>query len=77
MGFEIRTDEYRVIPGDEYSYRDYDSFEGSSLFTDDRSAGTQGFGGIGPVSAVDETRDVLSWTMLVLMPIVYDGVHAC
>ena len=61
MGFEIRTDEYRVIPGDEYSYRDYDSFEGSSLFTDDRSAGTQGFGGIGPVSAVDETRDVYSF----------------
>jgi iron complex outermembrane receptor protein len=61
MGSEIRTDEYRVMPGDEYSYRDYDSLEGNSLFIDDRSAGTQGFGGIGPVSAVDETRDVYSF----------------
>jgi len=61
MGSEIRTDEYRVIPGDEYSYRDYDSLEGNSLFMEDRSAGTQGFGGIGPVSAVDETRDVYSF----------------
>jgi iron complex outermembrane receptor protein len=61
MGSEIRTDEYRVVPGDEYSYRDYDSLEGTSLFIDDRSAGTQGFGGIGPVSAVNETRDVYSF----------------
>ena len=61
MGSEIRTDKYRVIPGDEYSYRDYDSFEGNSLFTDDRSAGIQGFGGIAPVSTVDETRDVYSF----------------
>lgn len=60
MGAEIRTDEYFVTPGDEYSYRDYDSEQGESLFVDDRSAGTQGFGGIGPVSMVDESRDVFS-----------------
>lgn len=60
MGAEIRTDEYRVTPGEEYSYRDYDTVEGNSLYADDRDAGTQGFGGIGLVSAVDESRDVFS-----------------
>ncbi|GAA0820670.1 TonB-dependent receptor [Colwellia sp. D2M02] len=61
MGAEIRTDTYKVTPGAEYSYRDYDTVNGVSLFPTDRSAGTQGFGGIGPVSAVDETRDVISF----------------
>ncbi|WOH39598.1 TonB-dependent receptor [Thalassotalea fonticola] len=61
MGAEIRTDEYRVTPGDEYSYRDYDTENGNSLFATDTSAGSQGFGGIGPVSEVDETRDVISF----------------
>jgi len=61
IGAEIRTDEYRVTPGEEYSYRDYDSVEGNSLYPDDRSAGTQGFGGIGPISEVDESRDVISF----------------
>lgn len=61
LGAEVRTDEYRVTPGEEYSYRDYDTENGDSLFATDRSAGTQGFGGIGPVSEVDETRDVISF----------------
>ena len=61
MGAEIRTDTYKVTPGAEYSYRDYDTVNGESLYPTDRSAGTQGFGGIGPVSAVDETRDVISF----------------
>jgi iron complex outermembrane receptor protein len=61
MGAEIRTDEYNVNPGEEYSYRDYDTENGVSLYATDRSAGTQGFGGIGPVSKVTETRDVLSF----------------
>lgn len=61
LGAEIRTDEYRVIPGEEYSYRDYDTLNGESLYASDRSAGTQGFGGIGPVSEVDESRDVISF----------------
>ena len=60
LGGEFRTDEYRVIPGDEYSYRDYDSVEGNRLFIDDRSPGTQGFGGISPISAVNESREVFS-----------------
>jgi len=61
MGAEIRTDEYRINPGEEYSYRDYDTVNGQSLFPTDRSAGTQGFGGIGPLSEVDESRDVVSF----------------
>lgn len=62
MGAEIRTDEFKVTAGDEYSYRDYDTDEfGNSLYPDDRSAGTQGFGGTAPMQAVDETRDVISF----------------
>ncbi len=62
MGAEIRTDEFKVTAGDEYSYRDYDTSEdGSSPYPDDRSAGTQGFGGTAPMQAVDETRDVISF----------------
>ena len=61
MGAEIRTDEYRVNAGDEYSYRDYDTVNGVSLYATDTGAGTQGFGGIGPVSEVDESRDVISF----------------
>lgn len=61
IGAEIRTDFYKVASGDEYSYRDYDTLLGESLFPTDRSAGTQGFGGIAPVSEVDETRNVVSF----------------
>lgn len=60
LGAEIRTDYYKVTPGDEYSYKDYDSFFGTDLLPTDRSAGTQGFGGIEPTSKVDETRHVIS-----------------
>lgn len=60
MGAELRTDEYKIIAGEEYSYRDYDTEDGVSLYPTDRNAGIQGFGGIGPQSAVDETRDVFS-----------------
>jgi iron complex outermembrane receptor protein len=61
VGAEICTDTYKVTPGAEYSYRDYDMVNGDSLFITDASAGTQGFGGIGPVSAIDESRDVISF----------------
>ncbi|MBA6225271.1 TonB-dependent receptor [Colwellia sp. MB02u-18] len=62
MGAEIRTDQFIVTAGDEYSYRDYDTDDkGNSLYADDRSAGTQGFGGTAPMQAVDETRDVISF----------------
>ncbi len=60
LGAEMRTDEYKIIAGEEYAYRDYDTEDGVSLYADDRSGGIQGFPGIGPQSAVDETRDVFS-----------------
>ncbi len=60
MGAELRTDEYKIIAGEEDAYRDYDTDNGVSLYALDRSAGIQGFPGIGPQSAVDETRDVFS-----------------
>ena len=61
LGAEIRTDFYSVTAGDEYSFRDYDTVLGKSLFPTDRSVGTQGFGGIAPVSNVDENRNVISF----------------
>ena len=60
LGAELRTDEYKIIPGEEYAFRDYDTEDGVSLYPEDRSGGIQGFPGIGPQSAVDETRDVFS-----------------
>lgn len=63
MGAEMRTDEFRIIAGEEYSFRDYDTEDGVSLFATDREAGIQGFPGIGPESAVDRTRDVFSFYM--------------
>jgi iron complex outermembrane receptor protein len=62
MGAEIRTDEFSVKDGDEYSYRDYDTDElGNNLYATDRSAGTQGFGGTAPLQSVNESRDVISF----------------
>ena len=61
LGAEIRTDYYNVTAGEEYSVRDYDTVLGESLFPTDRNAGTQGFGGIAPVSNVDENRNVISF----------------
>lgn len=61
LGAELRTDEFTINAGDEYAYRDYDTdSNGNSLYAEDRSGGIQGFPGIGPVSAVDESRDVFS-----------------
>ena len=60
MGAELRTDLYKINAGDDYAYRDYDTEDGVSLYADDRSGGIQGFPGIGPQSAVNESRDVFS-----------------
>jgi iron complex outermembrane receptor protein len=69
FGAEIRRDEYRVTPGEKYSYFDYDTTDGVNIFkglsggvgSENASAAIQGFNGIGPDSAVDESRDVLSF----------------
>jgi iron complex outermembrane receptor protein len=69
FGAEIRTDEYRINPGEEYAYLDYDTINGVNIFSglnggvgsENASGGIQGFPGIGPDSAVDESRDVLSF----------------
>ncbi len=51
----------RLHPEKEYSFTDYDSVNGVPLYSQNASGGTQGFGGIGPASAADETRDVFSF----------------
>lgn len=61
MGAELRTDNYKIIAGEEYAYRDYDTENGVSLFAENRSGGIQGFPGIGPQSEVNESRDVFSF----------------
>lgn len=61
LGAEIRKDAYKVTPGDQYSYTDYDSVNGIPLYPQNASGGTQGFGGIGPASAADEDRNVFSF----------------
>ena len=62
MGAEFRTDEFKVLPGDEYAYKDYDTDGfGNSLFESDALAGTQGFIGTAPGQAVNELRDVVSF----------------
>ncbi len=61
MGVELRTDEYKILAGEEYAYHDYDPDNGVSLYADDRSGGIQGFPGIAPESAVDESREVFSF----------------
>ncbi len=60
FGGEYRTEEYRIKPGEEYSYADFDTLDGSSLYPQDAAGGIQGFPGIAPVSSVDEERDVYS-----------------
>ncbi|NIB43980.1 TonB-dependent receptor [Pseudomaricurvus alkylphenolicus] len=62
-GLEYRIDEYKVIPGEAYSYQDFDTDlenGGVSLFPQDAAGGIQAFNGIGPASTVDEDRDVTS-----------------
>lgn len=60
-GAELRTDTYKIIAGEEYAFLDYDTEDGVSLYAEDRAGGIQGFPGIGPQSAVDESRDVFSF----------------
>ncbi|MGO2129457.1 MAG: TonB-dependent receptor plug domain-containing protein [Pseudoalteromonas prydzensis] len=69
MGAELRTDEYRILEGSEYAYRDYDTNNGVNIYdgmsggigSENAAGGTQGFGGSAPESSVDESRDVISF----------------
>jgi len=62
LGAELRTDEYRIMPGDEYAYRDFDTDDvGDPLYPQNASGGIQGFPGIAPANAADEERDVISF----------------
>ena len=60
FGGEFRIDEYKIKPGKPYAYEDFDTVNGESLYEQDADGGTQGFPGIGPISSVDEDRDVYS-----------------
>lgn len=62
IGAELREDAYMVTPGDEYAYTDYDTDAvGGPIYAQNASGGIQGFPGIGPSNAVDETRNVISF----------------
>ena len=62
IGAELREDAYEIRPGDEYSWRDYDTDDaGNALYPQNASGGTQGFGGIAPANVVDESRNVVSF----------------
>ena len=60
FGGEFRRDEYKIKPGEAYSYEDFDTVNGESLYPQDAPAGIQGFPGIAPISKVDEDRDIWS-----------------
>ena len=61
-GAELRQDDYTITPGEEYSYLDYDTDPdtGLALFAQNAGGSIQGFNGISPESATDESRDVFS-----------------
>jgi iron complex outermembrane receptor protein len=62
IGAEIREDGYKIHPGDEYAWRDYDTdANGDPLYPQNASGGIQGFPGISPANAVDESRRVVSF----------------
>lgn len=62
LGAELREDTYTITAGDEYSYRDYDTDEaGQGIYPQNASGGIQGFPGVSPSSAADESRNVISF----------------
>lgn len=62
LGSELRKDTYKITAGDEYAYRDYDTdANGNALYAQNASGGIQGFPGISPSSAADESREVVSF----------------
>ncbi len=62
-GVQLRTDNYKIIPGAMYSYFDYDTdaVTGDDLYAQNAGGSIQGFNGVSPESATDEDRDVSSF----------------
>jgi len=62
-GIQLRTDNYKIIPGAKYSYFDYDTdpATSASLYAQNAGGSIQGFNGVSPESATDEDRDVASF----------------
>jgi iron complex outermembrane receptor protein len=62
IGAELREDGYEITPGEEYAWRDYDTDDaGNAIYPQNASGGIQGFPGIAPANAVDESRNVVSF----------------
>jgi iron complex outermembrane receptor protein len=61
LGAEFRHDKYKIIPGEPYSYLDYDTENNQALFENDAAGGIQGFPGVSPDLAVNEGRNVVSF----------------
>lgn len=61
LGAEFRHDKYKILPGEPYSYLDYDTEKNKSLFENDAAGGIQGFPGVSLDLAVNEGRNVVSF----------------
>lgn len=59
LGIEYRKDHYQVLPGEEYSYRNYNIVAANNP-TNTAIEGIQGFPGIAPKATVNESRNVRS-----------------
>ncbi|MBA6305226.1 TonB-dependent siderophore receptor [Colwellia sp. MB02u-14] len=60
LGAEFRQDKYEIIPGEAYSFEDYDTKNHQPLFEHDAAGGIQGFPGVSPELGVNESRNVVS-----------------
>ncbi len=70
-GASYREDSYEIEPGEEVSWRDYDTDDqGNSLGVLDANGGIQVFPGFRPENAVDQDRDAVS----VYLDVEYDAI---
>jgi iron complex outermembrane receptor protein len=60
LGTEFRQEIYKIIPGNPYSFQDYDTDNNQALFDQDAAGGIQGFPGVAPELAVNESRNFVS-----------------
>ena len=59
-GVAYREDSYELNPGQEESYRDYDTINGVNIGVLNADAGIEVFPGFSPANTVDQDRDALS-----------------